>query len=82
MIDECSCVCQNVDHFLIQINELPELHLEFKAFINTQECFDDKPAALCKALEVRVKTINTCQEGKKNLRRLQMEPTRQSNPHR
>jgi len=81
MINEFSPVSQNVDRFLIQINELPVLHLELKAFINTQERFDDMPAALFKALEVWVSTINTFQEGKKNLRRRQTEPTRQSNPH-
>jgi len=59
MINEFSPVSQNVDHFLIQINELPVLHLELKAFINTQERFDDMPAALFKALEVWVSTINT-----------------------
>jgi hypothetical protein len=81
MIDEFSRFCQNVDHFLIQINELIVLHLEMKAFINTKGRFDDIPAPFFKALEVWVSTIITFQEGKKNLRRPQTKPTRQSNPH-
>jgi hypothetical protein len=51
MIDEFSRFYQNVDHFLIQINELFVLHLEMKAFINTQGRFDDIPTALFKALK-------------------------------
>jgi hypothetical protein len=63
-IDELSCISQNIDHPLIKINELSVLHFKLKAFISTHEHPDDMPAALFKALEVRVSMINTCQEGK------------------
>jgi len=65
IIDELSCVSQNVDHSLIVMNELPFPHLEIKVFINTHEYFDNKTVALFKALEGRVSTTNTCHRGKK-----------------